>query len=521
MKKTLPPNLTSENFSKALDEFAAVVGKEWVFSEESDLTGYLDPYAPGDIEERASSAAVAPDGVEEIQAILKIANTYKIPLWPISCGKNLGYGGAAPSLPGTVVLDLKRMNRILEVNEELGYALVEPGVSYFDLYQYIQERGIKLWLDVASPGWGSVLGNTLERGIGYTPYGDHFMMQCGMEVVLPDGDLLRTGMGAMEGSNTWQLFKYGFGPCVDGLFTQSNFGVVTKLGIWLMPEPAGYRSCRIDFENEDDLEQIIDTLRPLRMAGLIPSAATIYNVVYEAAQVTTRAQWHEGDVPIPQTVIRKIMDELDVGFWNFRFALYGPDNMMDASWQVIRAAFSHIPGVKFSYKQFDKNTPPEHVHDKLQAGIPNLQEFGMLNWRGGGGHLFFAPISPSIGKDAVKQYRMARDRMTEYGFDYMGGFALGFREMHHLTGPMFNRTDVAEKQRAKELLKHLIADAAEAGYGEYRAHPEFMDQVARTYNFNNNAMLRFSERLKDSIDPNGILAPGKQGIWPKYLRDTK
>jgi FAD/FMN-containing dehydrogenase len=48
-----------------------------------------------------------------------------------------------------------------------------------------------------------------------------------------------------------------------------------------------------------------------------------------------------------------------------------------------------------------------------------------------------------------------------------------------------------------------------------------MDQVARTYNFNDNAMLRFSERLKDSIDPNGILAPGKQGIWPKYLRDTK
>ena len=145
----------------------------------------------------------------------------------------------------------------------------------------------------------------------------------------------------------------------------------------------------------------------------------------------------------------------------------------------------------------------------------------MLNWRGGGGHLFFAPISPSIGKDAVKQYRMARDRMTEYGFDYMGGFALGFREMHHLTGPVFNKTDVAEKQRAKELLKHLIADAAEAGYGEYRAHPEFMDQVARTYNFNDNAMLRFSERLKDSIDPNGILAPGKQGIWPEYLRDTK
>jgi len=242
MEKILPANVTEKDFRKALDEFSAVVGKEWVFVEDNDLGGYLDPYAPGDINEYAPSAAVAPDSVEQIQQILKIANTYRIPLWPISTGKNLTYGGAAPRLAGTVTLDLKRMNRILEVNEKLAYALVEPGVSYFDLYKYIQDRGLKLWLDVPSPGWGSVLGNTLERGIGYTPYGDHFMMQCGMEVVLADGDVLRTGMGSMANSNAWQLFKYGFGPYVDGLFTQSNFGVVTKLGIWLMPEPPGYRS---------------------------------------------------------------------------------------------------------------------------------------------------------------------------------------------------------------------------------------------------------------------------------------
>ena len=83
--------------------------------------------------------------------------------------------------------------------------------------------------------------------MGYTPYGDHFMMQCGMEVVLPNGDVMRTGMGAMSGSTTWQLFKYGYGPYVDGMFSQSNFGVVTKMGIWLMPEPPGYRPYMISF----------------------------------------------------------------------------------------------------------------------------------------------------------------------------------------------------------------------------------------------------------------------------------
>ena len=102
-----------------------------------------------------------------MQAVVKIANRYKIPIYPISTGRNLGYGGSAPVLSGSVVLDLKRMNRILEVNERNAYALVEPGVSYFDLYRYIQEMGLKLWLDVPDPGWGSLVGNSLDHGAGY------------------------------------------------------------------------------------------------------------------------------------------------------------------------------------------------------------------------------------------------------------------------------------------------------------------------------------------------------------------
>ena len=174
--------------------------------------------------------------VEEISALAS-PNRYSMPIVDLLAGRTHAYGGASPRMAGTVVLDLKRMNRILEVSESDGYALVEPGVSYFDLYEHIQAKGYKLWLDVPDPGWGSVVGNALDHGVGYTPYGDHFAMQCGMEVVLPNGELVRTGMGAMPGNTTWQLFKYGFGPYLDGMFTQSNFGIVTKMGIWLMPEP--------------------------------------------------------------------------------------------------------------------------------------------------------------------------------------------------------------------------------------------------------------------------------------------
>ena len=86
-----------------------------------------------------------------------------------------------------MILDLHRMNKIIEVDEENAYAIVEPGVSFFDLYEYLKEKGYNLWLSCPALGWGSVLGNTLERGFGYTPGGEHSQQQCGMEVVLANG----------------------------------------------------------------------------------------------------------------------------------------------------------------------------------------------------------------------------------------------------------------------------------------------------------------------------------------------
>ena len=91
------------------------------------------------------------------------------------------------------------MNKVLEIDESARYAVVEPGVRWFDLYDAIQAGGHKLWLSIADLGWGSVIGNTLDHGVTYLPYGADMSAQCGLEVVLPNGELMRTGMGAMPG----------------------------------------------------------------------------------------------------------------------------------------------------------------------------------------------------------------------------------------------------------------------------------------------------------------------------------
>ena len=87
-------------------------------------------------------------------------------------------------------MSLVRMNRVLEINRELAYAVVEPGVRWFDLHAALQEAGHDdLLVTIPDLGWGSVVGNSLDNGITYMPYGQDFMAPCGMEVVLADGEL--------------------------------------------------------------------------------------------------------------------------------------------------------------------------------------------------------------------------------------------------------------------------------------------------------------------------------------------
>ena len=142
---TMPPGLSESQFDDALNEFRGVVGNDWVFTIDEHIEMYRDTSSPLTAlgEQAIPSAAVAPENVEGVQGVLRVANDYQIPIWIISTGKNYSYGGPDAIVNGSVILDLKRMNRILEINEEQAYALVEPGVSQYDLWLEIQRRWMR------------------------------------------------------------------------------------------------------------------------------------------------------------------------------------------------------------------------------------------------------------------------------------------------------------------------------------------------------------------------------------------
>ncbi|KKY19054.1 putative aryl-alcohol oxidase [Diplodia seriata] len=474
----LPPGIDAARFDAYIQRAITIVGAENVTvissSNGNDAaslskSSYLDPPKAHDMfyvfdkDYFVASAVVAPRGVPEVQAVVRLCNEFAIPVWPFSVGRNVGYGGAAPRVPGS--------------------------------------------------------------------------MHCGMEVVLPNGELIRTGMGAMPnpgsaadgktpdsqpGNRCWQLFNYGFGPYHDGIFSQSNYGIVVKMGMWLMPNPGGYQPYLITFEHDADLPQIVETIRELRLAkSVLQNVPSIRHILLDAAVLGTKESYFPDakDRPLTEDELVAIQRRLGLGRWNFYGALYGPAIVRDALWHVVQASFGRIAGAKFFQQDVDGSSskPSPGVLDiraKTLRGVPSTDELAWVDWLPNGAHLFFSPIAEIAGEAAALQYDITRRRVLEAGFDFFGTFTIGMREMHHIVCLVFDREDPGQRERALRLIRTLIDDCAAHGWGEYRTHLALMDQIADTYSWNDHALLRLSERLKDAVDPNGILAPGKNGVWP-------
>ena len=114
-------------FDGAIARIRGIVGEAYVFTDEKDRERYSQCTIPW---RRTCAAVVFPGNSEEICDIMRVAQEYKVAVWPFSKGKNWGYGTMLAAHDGAIILILERLNKIIEVNEELAYAVIEPGVTY-------------------------------------------------------------------------------------------------------------------------------------------------------------------------------------------------------------------------------------------------------------------------------------------------------------------------------------------------------------------------------------------------------
>lgn len=510
----LPPGVSPADFATALAAFREAVGADWVFTAEADRASYLDPFDIEAQEVHAAGAAVAPANVEELRKVLAAANRLKVPLWPISMGKNFAYGTAAPRVKGSVVLDLKRMNRVIEVNDKLGYAIVEPGVNFFDFKAELDRRGGHLWMSGPAHSWGSVIGNALEHGVGYTPYGTHAEAICGMEVMLADGTLVRTGLGSTAGSQEWATYKWPFGPAWDGLFTQSNFGIVTKMGIWLMPEPAGMAGVTISVPRRESLPALVEALRPLRLDDTINAPYTIANGWRQISAGRQRAEVYDGPGAIPAARVGEILAKDGKGWWNCIFNLFDRPTGLDIRLAAICELFARtLPDARIEVKRWARGEPQQSwMRQDLSLG-----PLGTVNWHGGpGGHTDLGPVIAATGERVQQVYELVEKRFLAGGVDpWVGMFGMGGRSIVMVADLFYNRDDAEMTARCRDTFRACAKDLAAIGVGLYRSHLSFMDDAAAMQTFGGGAFGKLNRKLKTLLDPNGIIAPGKQGIWPE------
>ncbi|KAK4107351.1 vanillyl alcohol oxidase [Canariomyces notabilis] len=538
IKPVLPPGVREADFARAIQEFISTVGQDAVFINEG-LSDYIDPYdvhEDRDDKRKVPSAAVCPQSIEQLKEMLAVANKYAIPLWTFSRGKNLGYGGPAPRVNGSVALDLHRMKKIIEVNDEFHYAVVEPGVTFIELYEYCVKNGKKVWPSTASLGWGSVMGNTLDRGMGFGMNFSHHQCMAGIEVMLADGDLVRTGQFGITASPSAFLSKFTYGPSVEGLFLQSNMGVVTKMSLWLTPQPQAYMACTFSMPAFDDLEVMVDAFGEMKRNGTIQSCVWFTSLIETLCITGRREDWWKGEGPVPDWRLEELRKETGYGHWYARWGLYGPKRIVQAQFDEIKEVMSkkaptgEISGVMYANEEGvdAAAVPPEH--GSMFVGVPSLWSLPLINWpiprgkEGKAAHGDYAPVIPSSGKLLLEWMKVSKPICEANGVELMADFFMHERHVVLMNMFTWDQTDPTQKVKMKKLYYGLHEEAKKRGYGMYRGHVNYMDLIADLNDFNNHAYNRFVEKIKDALDPNGILAPGKQGIWPnrfQHLRETQ
>ncbi|MGR9108286.1 MAG: FAD-binding oxidoreductase [Gammaproteobacteria bacterium] len=457
-------------------------------------------------------AVLRPEEAAQIPDILHIAREYRIPIYPISRGRNWGWGDACPVAQGQVILDLGDLDRIVEIDDTLGYAVIEPGVTQGQLARELAARAPGWWLESTNAGAEtSIIGNTLERGLGV---GERTESMCGIEVVLPDGKVLQTGFGTFPRSRVAHLAKWGVGPSPESLFCQSNLGIVTRMGIWLAPRPEGAECCMISTP-ADTLPQLIDALRPLRLRGVLPT-----NVhVFPAIGADGESRW------------------LAVG------AIYGPHATRAAYRQEIRSSVSGLG--RTAYFERIPSDMTETLSALALASTPGIGDL----FRAGAALCTGAPFTPGpdfllayLGGAGVQGKRAqptsADPLENGYGFYFhwmtcpatgadvteamtlVGNICAGFGFKPQMTLQLpngraavlvirlcFNRSDDSVGAQARRCYRRLINASVDAGFPPWRLGIEGMSLLKQS-----QIDLDFTRGLKRWMDPESILAPGRY-VW--------
>ena len=517
-------SLFYEGLSKLLGPESLVSGPEQLAAYKSNVSGF----------ERDTPFAVRPKNKEQVIKIVELANRYTLALYPISQGKNWGLGSKLPVRDACVIVDLSLMNRIVEVNREFGYAQIEPGVTQGQLADYLQQNNIPFFLDVTGAGREtSIVGNTLERGVAYNSLRVEKLIS--LEIVLGKGEVLQTGYGHYQNSQVTPLFRHGIGPALDGIFVQSNFGIVTSAIVELLPVPECQTAFVASLKDEDQIGKLVERLRLLKQQRILDSVVHIANkrrseitlapLVYEFFQKDKNGADRQASSDLVQRELK--------GSWSAIGSLMGTRVQVAESKRRVKEALAPFGKVNFidvAKVKTAKRIAQLFGLKKKQAfiaaieplmgmtrGVPTDAALHSIYWPnakqcehwtepdlGQSGILFCAPIIPMNDSAVTRSVATIEKLVAKLGF--VPAITLNMLHDKALEGVIsidFNRADTEQREKAHQCIRELNSAFMDMGFFPYRIDINNMPMVVDM----EDTFWRVVGELKQVFDPNGIIAP--------------
>jgi len=529
-----------------IDEVTALLGTEFVTTKSEHLNMVSRTTLPLG----TTPAGVAkPETREQIQQILRLATAHRVAIYPVSAGKNWGYGDACAPVSGCLILDLSRMNKIIEVNAELAYAVIEPGVTQGQLVDYLESNNLFMSVMVDGNGAGpqaSFVGNVLERGFGHSAYGDRFLHSCNIEAVLADGTVVHTGFGDYPNAQAQHVYKHGVGPTLDGLFTQSNFAVVTRLTLWLLPKPEHFNFFFLGLKKDEAISPMVDILRRLRFAGTLRGTIHCFND-RRALSNLSRFPYNVADgkqsldVAHPE-LMRTLYKQFNIPAWALTGVLEGSPDEVAAMRKKLRQSASTVEGLDRliffgprAFRWIHRLTPwlrkfrrfqssaamleKIDVSNNLLRGRPAVQTLEGAHWRARGnpgaskdplnsnaGMIWVSPVLPMTGTAVRKLTALVEPIFHEFGFEYQVTLScINDRALCAIMTISYDHASSDETERAARCRDKLLKELLKEGYIPYRISAEMADpirQAAPDY-------WRVVGDLKKAWDVERIIAPGR------------
>ncbi|NHI93488.1 MAG: FAD-binding oxidoreductase [Candidatus Lokiarchaeota archaeon] len=478
------------------------VGKEFVSTDKEDLLIYGADMT--EEEPRLPDAIAMPNTPEEIQKILLIANKSKIPVVPYITAANIG--GLTIPMRGGIVIDLKRMDRIIKADENSKYIVVEPNVSFGKLKVYLDKNHPDFMYSYAfSPPHTSVMANALLEGLTeysyrYGSMGDFIV---GLEAVLPTGEITKIGSCAMTKTDHWNM-KYPL-PEMSGLFVgwQGMTGIATKIAVKMLPKPPIIEKNFVLYFNEEDMFNFLTALtktdliqgdfnfsfqtvmmmggekHPVRELNQNDPVAIsgIYTFAYNKKDKATRV---------------KILQELaNKHSTNPKKPIqFMPINLLGKYSNILELPLSAVYNANF----MEYRSGIKQDDQQLGAG---------MSWIG-----TFAPIS-----SFRKGYRGGYEIMEKHGFTPLiftkmmdSGHFMVIRYLIPFQKPKDNKA----VRKLNEEIVDFILD--EVGAIPYKCPSWAAEKVLKRIDPN---WIKMAKKIKGALDPNWILNPGRWSLMPE------